>query len=261
MATERRYLTGFGGFLRGELLHWTGWRGLIRVVAWTALVNGLLYRSVTSDFDPWFSLESADEIVDWVFFFAVFLAMLLTIGPVVAERRRGTAAWVVSKPVSRGTYVLGKITALVIGITAAGILVPGLVAYAWLPHVEPYRGFGVPLPGLGRFILALLVVALLATFIVTLTAMLGTLFKRQAPATGIVLIVILFMFMSPLGQSWSKWLPGALSNFERAGGALTGIAEFAMGGRLDPIEPLVVVVIAIVAFTSIAVLAFRRAEL
>ena len=50
MATERRYLAGFGGFVRGELLHWTGWRGLVRVVAWTALVNAFLYRSITSDF-------------------------------------------------------------------------------------------------------------------------------------------------------------------------------------------------------------------
>jgi ABC-2 type transport system permease protein len=261
MATERRYLTGFGGFLRGELLHWTGWRGLVRIVAWTALVNVLIYRSITSSFDPWTSLESADEIVDWVFFFAMFLAMLVTVGPVVAERRRGTAAWVVSKPLSRGTYVLGKITALVIGVTVAGILVPGLTAYAWIPHVEPYRGFSVPLPGLGRFVLALAVVALLSAFIISLTAMLGIVLRRQAPVTGIVLIVILFMFLSPLGQSWSKWLPGALSNFERAGGALTGIAEFAMGGRLDPVEPLLVASIAIVAFTAIAVLSFRRAEL
>jgi ABC-2 type transport system permease protein len=261
MATERRYLAGFGGFVRGELLHWTGWRGLVRVVAWTALVNAFLYRSITSDFDPWFSLESADEIVDWVFFFAMFLAMLLTVGPVVAERRRGTAAWVVSKPVSRGTYVLGKITALVIGVTVGGVLIPGLVAYAWLPHVDPHRGFSVPLPGLGRFLAALLVVALLATFIIALTAMLGTLLKRQAPVTGIVLIVIVFMFGSPLGQSWSKWLPGALTNWERGGGELTGIAEFAMGGRLDPIEPLVVAAVAIAAFTAVALLAFRRSEL
>ena len=260
MATERRYLTGFGGFLRGELLHWTGWRGLVRVLAWTALVNGLLYRSLTSDFDPWFSLESADEIVDWIFFFAMFLALLVTVGPVVGELRRGTAAWVVSKPVSRGTYVLGKITALVTGVSVAGVLVPGLVAYAWIPHVEPHRGFSVPLPGLGRFIAALLVVALLAAFIVTLTAMLGTVLKRQSPVGAVVLIVVLFMFMSPLGQTWSKWLPGALTNFERADG-LTGIAEFAMGGRLDPVEPLFVVGAAIVAFCTIAVMWFRRSEM
>ena len=261
MATERRYLAGFGGFLRGELLHWTGWRGLLRVLGWTALVNLFVYRSVTSSFDPWFSLESADEVVDWVFFFAMFLAMLLTVGPVVGERRRGTAAWVVSKPVSRGTYILGKIAASVIGVTVSGILIPGLVAYAWLPHVEPYRGFSVPLPGLGRFVSALLVVALLSVFIITLTAMLGTFLKRQAPATGIVLIVILFMFLSPLDLSWSKWLPGALSNFERVGGSLTGIAEFAMGGRLDPVEPLVTAAVASALFSWLAVLSFRRSEL
>ena len=69
------------------------------------------------------------------------------------------------------------------------------------------------------------------------------------------------MFGSPLGQSWSKWLPGALTNWERGGGELTGIAEFAMGGRLDPIEPLVVAAVAIAAFTAVALLAFRRSEL
>jgi len=94
-----------------------------------------------------------------------------------------------------------------------------------------------------------------------LTLMLGSLLKRQAPATGIALIVLLFMLVSPLGFTWSKWLPGGLTNWERGGGNLTGIAEFAMGYKLEPVQPLFVVGIAIVVFTFVAALAFRRSEL
>ena len=156
MASRRRYLAGFGGYVWGELLPWLGWRGLVRVLVWTFFVNGLLYLDVVTSFDiGWVTLESLDEAVDLVWLFASLGAIVVTVGPVVRERRRETAGWVVSKPVSRGTYIIGKVVAHGLGVTVSMVFIPGLVAYLWLPGAEHARGFAPPVPPLGRYLLDL----------------------------------------------------------------------------------------------------------
>jgi ABC-type transport system involved in multi-copper enzyme maturation permease subunit len=260
MASERRYLAGFGGFLWGEALPWLGWRGLVRVLGWTGLVNGVLYLSVATTWDPsWITLGSLDEAVDWVWLFASIGTIAVTVGPVVGERRRGTTAWVVSKPVSRGSYIIGKVVAHGLGVAVSMVFVPGLVAYAWLPHVAPARGFAPPLPPLGRYLAALGVIALLCTFLVALVVMTGTLLKRRGPVTAIALFLLIFVYVPPSGFGWSKFLPGMLVNWLRPTG-LSALADFVFGQRL-PGEALGVTIAAIVAFTGIAMATFRRSEL
>lgn len=261
MASERRFLAGFGGYLWGELLPWLGWRGAVRLAVWTGLVNGVLYLSVATGWDPeWITLESADEAVDWTWLFASVGAVIAAAVPVVAERRRGTAAWVVSKPVSRGTYILGKVVAHSLGVAVVMVFVPALIAYWWLPDVEHARGFAPPLPGLGRYLAALGVIALLCTFLVALVVMLGTLLKRLGPAAGIALVVLIFTFFPPSGLGFSKYLPGMLVNWGRPT-ELTPLAEFAFGNPLQSLEALWVTLAGIVVFGAVAVGAFRRSEL
>ena len=261
MASRRRYLAGFGGYVWGELLPWLGWRGLVRVLIWTGLVNILLYLDVAMSWDiGWITLESLDEAVDLVWLFASLGAIVVTVGPVVNERRRGTAGWVVSKPISRGTYIIGKVVAHGLGVTVSMVFIPGLVAYLWLPGAEHARGFAPSVPPLGRYLIALGVVALLCVFLVALVVMLGTLLKRRGPVTGITLVLLIFMFVPITGFGWSKFQPGMLLNWQRPTG-LTPVAEYVFGGPLAPTEALWVAALAIVAFTTIAVVAFRRAEL
>lgn len=260
MAGERRLLAGFGGYLWGEMLPWLGWRGLLRLVVWTGLANGLLYLSVVTSWDPgWITLESLDEAVDWVSLFALVGAVLVTVGPVVGERRRGTAAWVVSQPVSRGTYVLGKVAAHGLGVAVAMVFVPGLVAYWWLPHVEHARGFAPPLPPLGRYLAALGVVALLGIFLVALVVMLGTLFRQRSVVTGIALIVVVLLFFPVSGFEWSKYLPGMLLNWHRPT-ELSALAEYIFGNPLAHIEALWVTASAVVVFAGLGWAVFRRSE-
>ena len=261
MASERRYLAGFSGYVWGEMLPWLGWRGLVRVAVWTGLVNLVLYLDVVTNWDiGWVTLESLDEAVDLVWLFAALGAIVVTVGPVVAERRRGTAGWVVSKPVSRGTYIVGKVVAHSLGVAVSMVFIPGLVVYQWLPGAEHARGFAPPTPPLGRYLIALGVIALLTTFLVALVVMLGTLLKRRGPVTGISFFLLIFVFVPPSVFSWSKYLPGMLINWERPTG-LTPLADYVFGRPLGPTEALWTTVLAIAAFTGIAVTLFRRAEL
>ena len=258
MARERR--SSFGGYLWEEALPWLGWRGLLRLLVWTGLANGIVYLSVVTDWDPgWITLGSLDEVIDWVWLFAALGAIVVTAGPVVGERRRGTAAWVVSQPVSRPTYVIGKVVAHGLGVAVTMVFVPGLVAYAWLPEVESARGFAPPLPPLGRFLAALGVVALVTTLLVALVVMLGTLLPRRGPVTGIAAILLIFLFVPISGFGWSKFLPGSLIDWQRPT-KLSAVADYIFGGTL-PGEAVVVTAAAIVVCTAIAVVRFRRVEL
>jgi len=260
MASERRYLAGFGGYLWGEMLPWLGRRGLIRVLVWTGLVNLVLYLDVVTDWDFWLSLESLDLAVDLVWLFAALGAIVVTVGPVVMERRRGTAGWVVSKPVSRATYIVGKVVAHSLGVAVSMVFIPGLVIYQWLPGAEHARGFAPPMPPFGRYLIALGVIALVTTFLVALVVMLGTLIKRRGPVTGISFFLLIFMFTPIGGFSWSKFQPGMLTDFQRPTG-LSPLADYVFGSPLGLSEAIWVTVVAIGAFTAIAVASFQRAEL
>lgn len=261
MASERRYLAGFGGYLWGELLPFLGWRGLLRILVWTGLVNLVLYLDVATDWDTgWVTLESLDEAVDLVWLFAALGAIVVTVGPVVGERRRGTAGWVVSKPVSRGTYIVGKVVAHSLGVAVSMVFIPGLVVYQWLPGADHARGFAPPTPPLGRYLIALGVIALLTTFLVALVVMLGTLLKRRGPVTGVSFFLLIFMFTPVVGFSWSKFQPGMLVDWQRPTG-LTPLADYVFGNPLGQSDALWVTAVAIGTFTAIAAGAFRRAEL
>ena len=258
MVAERR--SGFVGYLWGEALPWLGWRGLVRLLVWTGLPSGIVYVSVVTDWDPtWITLGSVDEVIDWVWLFAAIGAIVVTVGPVVGERRRGTAAWVVSQPVSRTGYVVGKVIVHGAGVAVTMVAIPGLVAYAWLPHVEPARGFAVPLPSLGRHLAGLGVVALVTTLLVALVVMLGTLVPRRGPVTGVAAILLIFLMVPISGFGWSRFLPGMLIDWTRPT-EMSAIAEYLFGGTV-PGEAVAVTAAAIVVCVAIAVVRFRRVEL
>jgi ABC-2 type transport system permease protein len=220
----------------------------------------VLYLSVVTDWDPaWISLESLDEAVDWVWLFASIGAVAVAVGPVVAERRRGTAGWVVSKPVSRRAYVVGKVVAHSLGVAVSMVLIPGLIAYWWLPHVGHARGFAPPLPPFGRYLGALGMIVLLCTFLVALVVMVGTLVKRRGPTTGVALAVLILLYLPPGDFEWVRFWPGKLVDWLRPT-ELSALAEYVFGGA-PATEALLVTATAIVFFTGVAVGAFRRAEL
>src|SRR5918997_2496434 len=57
-------------------------------------------------------------------------AVILAQGKIVGEKQSGTAAWVLSKPVSRSAFVLAKFLALGSGMVATAVAVPGAGAWA-----------------------------------------------------------------------------------------------------------------------------------
>lgn len=173
---------------------------------------------------------------------ALFVLVFLTMGSVVAEKERGTAAFVLVKPASRTAFLAAKLVILWI-TSAAALLLSALCAYA-------YTALLFPPPAPADFVVACLALLLHVLVFVTTTFFWSTVARSQV-VSGVLsfLTWILLASLSGLGYA-SEFLPGRL---------LTASASAAAGASL-PWEPL----LGSAAIVALAVLgsgfAFRRWE-
>ncbi len=116
--------------------------------------------------------------------FPAVAVVIIMQGVLVGEKRDGTAAWVMSKPVSRPAFILSKVLANSLGILVTMVILPGFVAYALF-----FIRTQAPLDPL-RFIASLGVFFLNHLFYLSLTLMLGSLFANRGPVIGIALATL-----------------------------------------------------------------------
>jgi ABC-2 type transport system permease protein len=175
--------------------------------------------------------------------------IILTQDTVIGERQSGIAEWVLSKPVSRSSYVLAKLAANGIGILVTLILLPGAVAYGlfWLA-----TGGMVSLP---RFAAGLGLMALHTAFYLALTIMMGVVAKSRGMVLGVTLGSLLggTLLTNLLGPA-AFITPWPLANIA------VGVVQ---GAPLPTIALLPVALTAILTIVAglAAVWAFERAEL
>ncbi|MEW5827073.1 MAG: ABC transporter permease [Candidatus Bipolaricaulota bacterium] len=151
----------------------------------------------------------------------LFVLVFLTMGAVVSEKERGTAVFVLVKPVSRSSFLAAKLCTLWASVSA-GLVLSALCAYA-------YTTLLFAPPGAGRFALAgALLLAHILTFVTT-TFFFSTAARSQAVAGVLSFLVwILLASLSNVGYV-SEFLPGRLLSLS---------LEAALGGRIAW-EPLV----------------------
>lgn len=185
------------------------------------------------------------ELVDNLAQFGLILALLVPMAAVVGEKSTGTAALTLSKPVSRGAFLLAKLLALLttfaVGLSlsvAAGYAYTGML-FRWLP----IRGFAVLA---GMLLLYLL-------FYASLTLLASTLMRSQLAAAGLAFGLALSLGIVGTIPALGAYLPSALLGWGRA--AANGMA-------LEmPWKALATTLILIPASLLIGQAALRRQEL
>jgi ABC-type transport system involved in multi-copper enzyme maturation permease subunit len=105
-------------------------------------------------------------------------AVSLAQDSILGEKHSGTAAWVLSKPLRRPSYVLAKLIADGLGLFVAWVVLPGVVGYLQL--LKPSQGYFTPLEIAG--VMGLSYLNLL--FFLTLALMLATFFNGRGPVLG-----------------------------------------------------------------------------
>jgi ABC-2 type transport system permease protein len=249
---------GLANVLRGELRSWFSTRRWwVRIITWTACVNLIFFFVALSTPKDQVTLDST------LMLFNIFMGLacpigvsILMQGAVVGEKRAGTAAWVLSKPVSRVAYILAKLFANAIGMLVTMVLSQGLIAYLIATLM---LGFSLSIPG---FLAALGVHLLNLLFYLTLTLFLSTAFEHGGPVIGIPLA---FLFAQNLSLGLFPFLvkvvPWTLA-IPANGDSAPSIAMNLMAGVTVPTWlPVYVTAAAVLTFSYLAVWIFRRQEL
>ncbi|TFG68072.1 MAG: hypothetical protein E4H27_08320 [Anaerolineales bacterium] len=200
---SKGWRVGFANVLKRELERvWNVRTFLIHTLVWMVLINMILAMVV--------ELESGGGLVTTSFITYVLLsgvlapmgAAVVTSGAIVGEKKSGTAAWVLSKPVSRNGFVIAKFVALASSLLATAVIIQGVIAYAQLSLAQ---GMMIPF---GAFIGVVFTIMLAVVFYMALSLMLGTIFDSRVPVMGIPLALILIqIFLIGALENIADWLP------------------------------------------------------
>lgn len=126
--------------------------------------------------------DAVDQYIKNISQFALIIGILISMGSVVQEKERGTAAMMLVKPLPRGAFLLAKLMVLLVGF-AASFLLAGMFAYYYTLYLFE------PMPVLPW--LALNGLLLIYTMVyVALTIFFSTVSRSQALAGGLSLATL-----------------------------------------------------------------------
>lgn len=180
---------GLDNLLHAEVGRWFRTRKWwVQILIWAAVINSILALVVISE-DTGGSSGMAMLVNVFLGVFGTFGVCILMQGAIVGEKQSGTAAWILSKPVSRPAFVLAKLVANTIGIAVTILLVQGLIAYLLI-----FWGSGTFLPPFG-FLGGLGVQLVHVLFYITLSLALGAAFSKRGP---VIAIPLAFIFVQQL---------------------------------------------------------------
>ena len=175
--------------------------------------------------------------------FGILLALLVTMGVVVQEKERGTAAFFLTRPVSRETFVMAKFTALAVTFIASLALAAiGCWYYTLLLFAPLAWGPFLALNGL-----------MLVVFLVYMAlSLLGSVLARsQGIAVGLAVLVLIILGLGGSLPSFGEYFPGRLFSWG---------ATLMMGGKAAAWPAFGISLGIIVAALVAACLIFRRQE-
>jgi ABC-2 type transport system permease protein len=252
---ESGWRRGFANLLRKELRQWWGTRKwVVHLLLWLVVLNGLILLVGLTDGQETNNPVPLYDTLIQVFFSVGALATGIGVvttaqGAIVREKQLGTAAWILSKPVSRSAFVLAKFVAYAISFLSLAIVLPSAIFYGeslLLPGRAPEAA--LLLAGVG-------LLALHTLFYLALTLLLGTFYNTRGPIGGIAMGVLFAGFLPPnlVPPAAMLALPWTL------GKSAVGLV---LGSELPPIWPIPVVATAlwIAVFVGVALWRFGREE-
>lgn len=256
-SSDRGPLQGFGPLFQKELKSWWGGRRwIVQALLWQVVINGLLVAVL-------FILPQVlpDGVADsnpLQGFFSIG-SLALAIGVIVmaqdaftTELNSGTAEWVLTKPVTRTSFVLAKLGTYTLGMLVVLIFLPGVVALVLLALAGPVD--------IVAFVTGLGVLALHTFFYLALTLMMGILTRSRglilAVPLGLLLggqLIMSLVAALPIG-SLLLLTPWPLASVATALASNSGPAR-------DLLLPIVSTAIWSIAFVFVALWRFGRLEL
>jgi ABC-2 type transport system permease protein len=189
--------------------------------------------------------DAVDQLIKNVSQFGILIAVLLAMGSVATEKERGTAGLILTKPASRGAFLLAKLVAI-----GATLLVATIVAAAaaWFYTLILFEA----LPVAGFAASALLQWLALMAF-ASITFLGSTLMRSALAAAGVGVLAFIVIGVLSVFPSLAPYLPVGLGAPARA---------LALGlPPGDVLGPILANVAVIGVMAGLSWLSFRRQEL
>lgn len=170
--------------------------------------------------------------------------ILVSMGSVALERDRGTAALVLSKPVSRLSFLMAKFTALTL-VFGASLAVAALACWTYTVVL-----FGPFEPTV--FLQVSLQAALYLWVLLAATFLCSSVFRSQIAAGGLAFGVYVGLSVLGMVPRVNQYLPGAL---------VEGAGALSLGAPADVIRPTAVSLIMVAICVVVSWRVFERHEL
>jgi ABC-2 type transport system permease protein len=201
---ERGWTCGLMNMLRKENGLWSGTgKWIVQSIIWSIIITGsvafvmYLFTTLPTAVKPDIINSYGQGAAALQLFFniagftAVIGVIILTHDMIISERESGTAEWVLSKPLSRKAFVLSKLIAATIWISAIIVLLQGLL----LLIVAHLFGGAVDLIPFAK---GLSILWLICMFYITMVIFLGTVTTSRGVVLGLSFFFFLLGSLVPL---------------------------------------------------------------
>lgn len=251
VVTEKRWQNSFLNLLSIEFGGW--WKSktwLIMTIIWFGVIDGLLIMLLLGNPE----IDQPTALMFYGFFGGLFppIAIILTMqNSIVGEKKSGTAEWVLSKPVSRKSFILAKWLGNSLNVFITTALLPGIGVYFILSLLY---GNWLFFPS---FLMAITLLSLTLIFFVTFTLMFGT-FLDNAGAVAAIPMVLNFTQQFLMGIPYAKYVLPQSIYFNP--NETPVMASIALGQSNFSILPIIAVIFMITLFLLISLYKFEKSE-
>jgi ABC-2 type transport system permease protein len=262
LVNEKGWRRGLGNLLRGEWSSWfkssRWWRHLL---IWFAIINVMMGIMIIV------SVKERGDGPPLLLMYGIFGGLCVAIGVMVImqrvlvrEKNSGTAAWVLSKPVTRTAFVVSRLVVNSIAILLTSVIVPGVILYITLGFISDL-GWLSPL----GFMASLLMVSLHTFYWIALVLMMGTLSESSGAVMAVPMALFFVFWMGPEVVPFLSYVTIYVSplllTFSPVPEQMNSLAgSFMTGEPVFSWLPLISTVVSCVIFIAVAIWRFNRQE-
>jgi len=197
-----------------------------------------------------------DEVAAKDQMFVAIGVMIIMQRVLVGEKHSGTAAWVLSKPVTRTAFVVSRLVVNSIAILLTAVIVPGVIFYITLGLFSAF-GWLSPL----GFIAALLMISLHTFYWITMVLMMGTLSESSSVVIAVPMVLFFLFWMGADVIPGLIYISPLLLTFSPAPEQMAPLTvSFITGEPVFSWLPLISTVVSCAIFIAVAIWRFNRQE-
>jgi ABC-2 type transport system permease protein len=187
--------------------------------------------------------------------FVAFGVMIIMQRVLIAEKNSGTAAWVLSKPVTRTSFVISRLVVNSLAILLTSVIVPGVIFYISLGFSA--TGWLSPL----GYMAGLLMLSLHTFFWIALVLMMGSLFESSGVVIAVPMVLFFVFWMGTGLLPALIYISPLLLAFSPAPEQMNALSvSFMTGTPVFSWLPLISTVVFSVVFLAVTIWRFNRQE-